>query len=187
MTSFLQKSFPLILLVYIFIFVPESWAYASSADLEKHHLRGDFHTPCFFFQTVNVTGDQRFPNGSYLHDGVMIPHHLIGVYNYVYKDAVTPTRVAPHLRGCICKLKPCVNFCCPYGQMHNGTECVDASRDFDWPRAVNTTLRNGSIKEVDIFQQFAVVPFRPCEFMFALDPQSYAEDAWQIFEVSWKR
>ncbi|XP_061397128.1 G-protein coupled receptor Mth2-like [Musca vetustissima] len=182
MTATHLRRLPLILLIYIFIFVPELWASASMDELERSHLRGDFHTPCFFFQTVNVTGDKRFQNGSYLHDGVVIPHNLIGVYNYVYKDAVTQTRVPPHLRGCICKLKPCVNFCCPYGQMHNGTECVDSSSEREWPHEINVTLRNGLQRNANVFRQFAVVPFRPCESMFALDPQTYPDDAWQIFE-----
>ncbi|XP_059216230.1 G-protein coupled receptor Mth2 isoform X2 [Stomoxys calcitrans] len=176
-----MRRLSIVILIYIFIFVPELWSH-STDDLEKHHLRGDFNTPCFYFQTVDVTGDPHFANGSYLHDGVMIPHNLIGVYNYEYKDAVTAKRVAPHLRGCICKLKPCVNFCCPYGAMHNGSHCVNTSQDFNWPRQVNMTFRNGSEKTVDIFHQFAVVPFRPCELMFALDPRLYEDDAWTLYE-----
>ncbi|XP_058982387.1 G-protein coupled receptor Mth2 isoform X2 [Musca domestica] len=182
MTSTHLRRLPIIILIYIFIFVPELWATASIDELEKSHLRGDFHTPCFFFQTVNVTADKRFANGSYLHDGVIIPHNLIGVYNYVYKDPVTQTRVAPHLRGCICKLKPCVNFCCPYGQVHNGTDCYDASSELDWPHEINVTLRNGLQKTVDVFEQFAVVPFRPCVSMYALDPTQFPEDEWQMLE-----
>ncbi|XP_075162185.1 G-protein coupled receptor Mth2-like isoform X1 [Haematobia irritans] len=177
-----MKRFCLIILIYIFIFVPELWAKSASAELEKYHLRGDFNTPCFYFQTVNVTGDPHFANGSYLHDGVMIPHNLIGVYNYIYNDSLTPKKVEPHLRGCICKLKPCVNFCCPFGFVHDGKGCVNRTNDFEWPRHVNMTTRNGSLKTVDILKQFAVVTFRPCVSMFALEPQVYVEDAWTIFE-----
>ncbi|XP_065360937.1 G-protein coupled receptor Mth2-like isoform X2 [Calliphora vicina] len=171
----------IIILIYIFIFVPEIWS--KSSALEKHYIRGGLHAPCFFFQTVNVTDDQRFDNGSYLHEGVLIPHQYIAVYNYIYTDPVTAVKVTPHLRGCICKVKSCINFCCPFGKLYSANEssCVDAHNDFEWPTTLNMTLSDGSLKTVNIFQQYAIVHFRPCNPMYALEPQREPEDAWNIF------
>lgn len=177
------KRLYIILLVYIFIFVPELWA--SSSALEKRHIRGGLHTPCLFFHTVNITDDVKFDNGSYLHDGVLIPHNYIGLYKYIYLDPVTPVPVKPHLRGCICRFKPCINFCCPFGKLYNSnvSSCTDANY-FEWPSTLNLTTTDGSLKTVDIFDQFAIVHFRPCNPMYALEPQREPEDAWKIFEVS---
>lgn len=182
-----QRRLHIIILIYIFIFVPELWA--KSSFMEKHYIRGGLHSPCFFFHTVNVTDDQRFENGSFLHDGVMIPHKYIGVYNYIYTDPITAVKVKPHLRGCICKVKPCINFCCPFGKLYssNDSTCIDVSNSFEWPTTLNMTLSNGSLKTVDIFQQYAIVHFRPCDLMYALEPQSDPLDAWEIFAVSKKK
>ncbi|XP_023306023.2 G-protein coupled receptor Mth2 isoform X2 [Lucilia cuprina] len=171
----------IIILVYIFIFVPETWS--RSSTLEKHYIRGGLHAPCFFFHTVNVTDDQRFDNGSYLHDGILIPHKYIAVYNYIYTDPVTTVKVTPHLRGCICKVKPCINFCCPFGKLYssNDSSCIDAHDHFEWPTTLNMTLSDGSLKTVNIFKQYAIVNFRPCNPMYALEPQREPDDAWQIF------
>ncbi|XP_037811133.1 G-protein coupled receptor Mth2-like isoform X2 [Lucilia sericata] len=171
----------IIILVYIFIFVPEIWSRSSA--LEKHYVRGGLHAPCFFFHTVNVTDDQRFDNGSYLHDGILIPHKYIAVYNHIYTDLVTTVKVTPHLRGCICKVKPCINFCCPFGKLYssNDSSCIDAHDHFEWPTTLNMTLSDGSLKTVNVFKQYAIVHFRPCNPMYALEPQKEPDDAWQIF------
>ena len=174
----------IIILIYIFIFVPELWAKSSS--LERHYHRGGLHTPCFFFHTVNVTDGQRFDNGSYLYDGVIIPHKYIGVYNYIYTDLTVAVRVAPHLRGCICKMKSCINFCCPFGQIYSSNAtCIDMPNDAKWPTELNMTQSDGSLKTVNVLKQYAVVHFRPCENMYILDPVNSPEyDGWEIFSVS---
>ncbi|KAM7354838.1 G-protein coupled receptor Mth2-like isoform 2-T4 [Cochliomyia hominivorax] len=171
----------IIILIYIFIFVPEIWSRSSA--LEKHYIRGGLYAPCFFFHSVNVTNDLKFENGSVLHDGVLIPHRYIAVYNYIYVNTMTAVKVTPHLRGCICKVKPCINFCCPFGQLYNSenSTCIDTLDDFEWPTTLNMTLSNGSEKTVNIFEQYAVVHYRPCNPMYALEPLKDPDDAWQIF------
>ncbi|XP_037933024.1 G-protein coupled receptor Mth2-like isoform X2 [Teleopsis dalmanni] len=174
--KFMFLSFTACVLVYL----PQILAYPG----ESYHHRDGLHTPCTFFDTVNVTSDTKFENGSYLHDGVLIPRHLVGLYDYIYKDLVTREEVPPHYRGCICKVKPCINFCCPWGTIYNSnlSSCVNTSEEHQWPEpTINITLPDSSLKTVNIFEQFAVQNFRPCKIMFSLIPEMYYYDGWELF------
>ncbi|XP_030375272.1 probable G-protein coupled receptor Mth-like 10 isoform X2 [Scaptodrosophila lebanonensis] len=150
----------------------------------NYHQRDGIHTPCTFFDTVNVTGDMRFDNGSYLHDGVIIPRHLVGLYDYIYKDLVERVEVTPHMRGCICKLKSCLNICCPWGSVYDSGsgECRNGTQHL-WPEPfLNVTFSNYSLQSVNIFKQYVVQQFRPCVEMFSLQPELNAYDSWLLFE-----
>ncbi|KAL7732707.1 hypothetical protein ACLKA6_005856 [Drosophila palustris] len=150
----------------------------------NYHDRNGMHTKCSFFDTVNVTGYPSFPNGSYSYEGVLIPRHYVGTFDYIYKDLVDRIDVAPHTRGCICKLKPCINICCPWGYIYNNTECFkDTNTKILWPEPlINITLRNGSIENVNMYDRFVVQSFRPCQEMFSLNPQAYQYDSYKLFE-----
>ncbi|XP_034480581.1 probable G-protein coupled receptor Mth-like 10 isoform X1 [Drosophila innubila] len=150
----------------------------------NYRERNGIHTKCSFFDTVNVTGFPSFPNGSYSYEGVMIPSHYVGTFDYIYTDLVDRVDVAPHTRACICKLKPCINICCPWGQIFNTTECQkDTSTDHVWPEPViNITLKDGSIQNVNMYEKFVVQSFRPCSEMFSLIPQLNYYDTYKIFE-----
>ncbi|XP_054731785.1 G-protein coupled receptor Mth2-like isoform X2 [Anastrepha obliqua] len=156
----------------------------TSAYNEHLHQRDGIHVPCTFFDTVNVTGDPHFANGSYLHDGMLIPSQLVGWYDYIYTDLVRRVEVEPHARACICKLKACINICCPWGASYSANEsaCVN-NTEYEWPKPLlNLTLPDDTLKPVDMFKQFAVQSFRPCEFMFSLQPELGSFDDWKLFE-----
>ncbi|XP_067646598.1 G-protein coupled receptor Mth2 isoform X2 [Eurosta solidaginis] len=151
---------------------------------EYLHHRDGLHVPCTFFDTVNVTADQHFDNGSVLHDGMVIPSNLIGTYDYIYVDLVHRIEVESHLRACVCHLKPCINLCCPWGASFSNNEsaCVN-NTDYGWPKPIlNVTLPNDTVRPVNMFEQFAVQSFRPCEIMYSLQPELYGYDEWKLFE-----
>ncbi|XP_053955616.1 G-protein coupled receptor Mth2-like isoform X3 [Anastrepha ludens] len=169
----------LICLAIVICFPPPTRAYN-----EHLHQRDGIHVPCTFFDTVNVTGDPHFANGSYLHDGMLIPSQLVGWYDYIYTDLVRRVEVEPHARACICKLKACINICCPWGASYSANEsaCVN-NTEYEWPKPLlNLTLPDDTLKPVDMFKQFAVQSFRPCEFMFSLQPELGSFDDWKLFE-----
>ncbi|XP_070064380.1 G-protein coupled receptor Mth2 isoform X1 [Drosophila virilis] len=149
-----------------------------------YHERNGIHTKCSFFDTVNLTGYPSYPNGSYSYEGVLIPSHYVGTFDYIYKDLVDRVDVAPHMRGCICKLKPCINICCPWGQIYNNSECQkDTNTKQMWPEpTINITLNNGSVQNVNIYEQFVVQSFRPCTEMFSLLPEINYYDTYQLYE-----
>ncbi|XP_037811136.1 probable G-protein coupled receptor Mth-like 8 [Lucilia sericata] len=87
--------------------------------------------PCAFIDTVNITGSyphevaseqnatslgsSNMPiNISYIYQWMIVPPELIAVYDFVIENRVRiPTE--RHLRACVCKLKPCIRFCCQPG------------------------------------------------------------------------
>ncbi|XP_002065957.2 G-protein coupled receptor Mth2 isoform X1 [Drosophila willistoni] len=175
-----------ILCLVIFRLLPGTSTFGVYAmtDNRDYHHRDGIHTPCTFFDTVNLTGYKRFENGSYEYDGIIIPSNLVGVYDYIYKDLVQRVEVEPHMRGCICQLKSCLNLCCPWGEIYVVDRCTNDSRarQRTWPAPVlNVTFENGTTHPVNIFQQFSVQSFRPCTEMFSLLPEVNEYDSYVLY------
>ncbi|XP_032592084.1 G-protein coupled receptor Mth2 isoform X3 [Drosophila grimshawi] len=149
----------------------------------KYHERNGIHTRCSFFDTVDLTGSPSFENGSYSYMGVLIPSHEVGTFDYIYKHLGDRVDVPEHKRACICKIKSCINICCPWGQIYKDNGCeIDTSTKL-WPeKLMNVTLNNGSIQTVDIEEKFVVQSFRPCTEMFALQPELSSYDTYQLYE-----
>ncbi|XP_037940040.1 G-protein coupled receptor Mth2-like isoform X1 [Teleopsis dalmanni] len=140
---------------------------------------------CEFHDTVNITGSLRYNNGSYLHDGVIIPPKLIGEYDYeVLYDGLELT-VGKHVRGCICKLKPCVKLCCRPKQIkkENLRECeIDAKTELELSPYVNITFSNGTEQSIHVLEEFYVQHGIPCYDAYKLTPDSEEDDEWKLFE-----
>ncbi|XP_043644980.1 probable G-protein coupled receptor Mth-like 3 [Drosophila teissieri] len=103
---------------------------------------------CDFYDTVDISKAQRFSNGSYLYEGLLIPAHLTAEYDFKLLPDDSRERVASHVRGCACQLRPCIRFCCPeYHKMQKGQCYGDMSKD-ELDRhdpLVNVTLNDGSV------------------------------------------
>ncbi|XP_032570077.1 probable G-protein coupled receptor Mth-like 4 isoform X1 [Drosophila sechellia] len=103
---------------------------------------------CDFFDTVDISKAQRFSNGSYLYEGLLIPAHLTAKYDYKLLADDSKEKVASHVRGCACHLRPCIRFCCPqYQEMNMGVCYGDMSEDKlnKHDPFVNVTLSDGSV------------------------------------------
>lgn len=156
--------------------------YAMTDD-RRYHERNSIYTKCSFFETVNVTGYPVFPNGSYYYNGTIIPRDHVGTFDFIYEDLVDRVEVAPHVRACICKLKPCINICCPWGEIFLQQRCEKDMSMVQWPEPqMNVTMLDGSVQRVNIFEQFVVQSFRPCTAMFSLLPELNSFDSYQLFE-----
>ncbi|XP_001975220.3 probable G-protein coupled receptor Mth-like 3 [Drosophila erecta] len=130
---------------------------------------------CDFYDTVDISKAQRFSNGTYLYEGLLIPAHLTAEYDFKLLANDSRERVATHVRGCVCQLRPCIRFCCPpYHKMHMSKCKGDMSKD-EMDRHdpfVNLTLRDGSVvkrhfKEDLIVQSDLDLP--GCPKMYFLD------------------
>ncbi|EDW92154.1 probable G-protein coupled receptor Mth-like 4 [Drosophila yakuba] len=103
---------------------------------------------CDFYDTVDISKAQRFSNGSYLYEGLLIPAHLTAEYDFKLLPDDSREKVASHVRGCACQLRPCIRFCCPqYHKMKKGQCYGDMSKD-ELDRHdpfVNVTLSDGSV------------------------------------------
>lgn len=156
----------------------------------KHQPQDSYRVPCPFYQSVNVTDSKRFANGSYLYDGILVPSKWIGIYDYVFMTSVSKMRVEPHVRACICKIRPCLNICCPRSNTFHPitSSCVpDRERSEEaveeWPNSINITTAKGQRQEILIDQHFSFIHFPPCLGMYTLKPNEYSDDTWQLYEV----
>ncbi|XP_017066470.1 G-protein coupled receptor Mth isoform X1 [Drosophila eugracilis] len=140
---------------------------------------------CDFFDTADISKGQKFPNGSYLYEGLLIPPHLTGEYDIRVLPDNTEEKVPLHTRGCVCKLKPCVRFCCQHDHlMHNNGSCYEMSEEElnGIDPILNVTLANGSVVgkhfKTDFFLQWGLPT---CDHMFSLDNR-YETDHYSFFE-----
>ncbi|XP_020808711.1 G-protein coupled receptor Mth2 isoform X2 [Drosophila serrata] len=177
-----------ILCLIVFRLIPGlSFGVFAMAEQDHYHTIDDPNVPCNFYDTVNLTGHTVYQNGSYDYYGTLIPKHLVGTYDYIHRSLTERVEVPLHVRGCACKLKPCLNICCPWRQVFNNQrgECmVDPLDQRIWPdpAMLNVTFANGTMESVDIFKQFAIQSFRPCARMFSLQPEINYFDGYLIFE-----
>ncbi|XP_016969198.1 G-protein coupled receptor Mth isoform X2 [Drosophila rhopaloa] len=147
---------------------------------------GDADIPnCDFFDTANITSAQKLSNGSYLYENLVIPVHLTGEYDYKLLPDDSKEKVESHLRGCVCKLKPCVRFCCPHNHIFDYGECLEGTEEDmeSLDPFLNLTLNNGSVVKRHFKNEFIVqwdLPM-PCESTFYLDSRDEA-DKYTLFE-----
>ncbi|XP_017079279.1 probable G-protein coupled receptor Mth-like 3 [Drosophila eugracilis] len=129
---------------------------------------------CDFYDTVDISTGQKFPNGSYLYDGLLIPAHLTGTYDFKVLPDDTWDVVASHVRGCVCKLRPCVRFCCSHNHLMNVGVCYDNMKKDDLESLnpyVNVTLKSGEVVKRHFKDELIVqwdLPM-PCEELYYLD------------------
>ncbi|KAH8383326.1 hypothetical protein KR009_008022, partial [Drosophila setifemur] len=103
---------------------------------------------CNYYDTVPLSAGQRFPNGSYLYEGLLIPAHLTGEYNFRVNQYNVKESVKSHWRGCACQLSvPCIRFCCIFNPFTKHAKCSDHLEEeiTHTNFYINVTLRNGSI------------------------------------------
>ncbi|XP_065719424.2 probable G-protein coupled receptor Mth-like 3 isoform X2 [Drosophila suzukii] len=103
---------------------------------------------CDFYDTVDITDGKKFSNGSYLYDSLLIPANLVGEYDFEILPDGTKKYGSRHMRGCACKLRPCIRFCCPHNHKMKSSKCVgEMSTDEleSHNRYVNVTLNNGTV------------------------------------------
>lgn len=159
--------------------------YWVAAAVRRYPTNESPHVPCSFLQSVNVTDDQKLDNGSYIHDGILIPSNWIGTYNYVFTRTMTRLKVKPHSRGCICSVKACINICCPMNSMYSNDsmECSNLAANSQLTFKLNVTLGNVSLSELRISEHFILLNVQPCKEMYLLKPEDYPSDSWQLLEV----
>ncbi|XP_030375542.1 probable G-protein coupled receptor Mth-like 8 [Scaptodrosophila lebanonensis] len=125
--------------------------------------------PCAFIDTVDSLNSTK---GVFVYKGMTIPNDLVASYDFVIENGVR-VPAERHLRACVCKLKPCVRFCCPPGQMYDlqSRNCHEVSDSL--PPAPNQThlqveLLNGTLVQVETEEQFSVHVGTPCNHMRAI-------------------
>jgi len=148
-------------------------------------IHEETHYPCAFIDTANITGSYGL-DGPYVHNWTVIPRHFVAVYDFVIENGIRIP--APrHLRGCICKTKPCVRICCQEGEIYDleRRQCLVLPSQVSGPPSqshMEVELNNGSLREVELLPRFSVHVETPCEHMKAVTKGSeYVH--WTLHEV----
>ncbi|XP_017843870.1 G-protein coupled receptor Mth-like [Drosophila busckii] len=142
---------------------------------------------CDYFDTVDLSTSTKFPNGSYLFEHMLIPSELTAEYDYEILSDGDTSSVPNHVRGCACRLRSCVRFCC-----HRNLRLVDGERkcsgdikaatDFD--PFINVTQADGQMVRKHVLDEFVVqesLPV-PCSAHFYLDNLNNKDNDWTLFE-----
>ncbi|XP_055913700.1 G-protein coupled receptor Mth2 isoform X2 [Eupeodes corollae] len=151
-------------------------------NLSNGNYQDSMHLPCPFIDTVDLTGYEKFPNGSYSYDGLIIPPHLVGIFEFTSDELSVRVPAEPHVRGCVCKLRPCVKFCCPITARFNGTFCDEFEGNNKSTTIMNITSSEGQLKEVDLAKRFSIQYGRTCGLMYHLMPHVNVFDNFSLFE-----
>lgn len=143
---------------------------------------------CNYFDTVDLSKNEKLSNGSYIFENVVIPAEQTGIYDYEILSDGEKVSVAPHLRGCACKEGTCIRFCCHRNLflVEDERTCSgDITTAVDYDPIVRVTLNNGSVVTKHILNDFVVqqdLPV-PCSAHFSLNPEVDPELEWTLFEV----
>lgn len=160
----------LLLALVLFLSVGSSTCYADDQSDESTHL------PCKFLDSLNITDGIKGNNETIRFDGITFDRSEYATFDYVLVNGTHKRPVQPHIRGCVCKIKPCIRLRCPPGTFWR-------SRDVCYSHAAaqNVSLdiidRAKGIRRANIFQEFSHVLDRPCQ-MFYIE-----RDEWSLTEV----
>ncbi|XP_046805033.1 G-protein coupled receptor Mth2-like isoform X2 [Lucilia cuprina] len=103
---------------------------------------------CPFRETVNITNQHKFENGSVLYQGIIIPPEKQVLYDAVYFMG-NKTSVPLHLRGCISESDAWISLCCGLDEYYN-----DGRRKCERLKSkINITCK---------FQHFKIQEFYEC-------------------------
>ncbi|EDW81437.2 uncharacterized protein Dwil_GK12065 [Drosophila willistoni] len=142
---------------------------------------------CDYFDTVDLSGIQPDSNGSYLYENLLIPGEFTGKYDYeLTGDGDERIQVAEHIRGCACKLKSCVRFCCHHNLLLINSECQgNVNEILEYDPKLNITMEDGSVAEKHVLSEFVVqrhLPL-PCQETGTYYLDDHDEDyKWSLFE-----
>ncbi|KAM8709458.1 hypothetical protein ACLKA7_016289 [Drosophila subpalustris] len=149
------------------------WLVSQRGTCGSYHEEGRY--PCAFIDTVNITGSYSLGstlNGSYIHNWTVIPRELVTPYDFVIENGIR-IPATRHLRACVCRLRPCVRFCCAAGQLYH----LERHRCEDHPNAPGHShmameLHNGTQLQQELRSWFSVHVELPCDHMRAVTRDS---------------
>ncbi|XP_034664692.1 probable G-protein coupled receptor Mth-like 11 [Drosophila subobscura] len=138
---------------------------------------------CDFYDTVNITSGFRTVDGSYRFENLTIPASLTGEYDYVIEHDGDKSSVAKHMRGCVCKLRSCIRFCCPKEKRMRSSQCSKKENALSYNMTMDIMQHDGTLVWKHILREMFVqedLPL-PCNDHYILDRNS-PEDQWTLFE-----
>jgi len=132
----------------------------------------DSSLPCKFIETINITSGYKDINQNFVYKSDIFPLGTYGEFDYIEDYAHVKVSVNPHIRGCICKNKPCLRFCC----LENDDDCLQPNE---------FSVRNEDNEEEIVSvgdNKYGILLGRSCEEMFVLEED--AGEDWKLLNVS---
>lgn len=169
--STIDKTFTTLLAVVLLLI-----AIAQQSDATRDNL----NVPCRFRDSINITDGIRDSDDNIVFEDMIYTKNDYGIYDYVIVNDIVRRSVSAHLRGCVCRMKKCVRFCCPRGEQLQEGICMQNETFYDR----NITLQDRDNATVDVFQEFGYVVGKPCDEIIMMDPSEYPDDAWAMLSVS---
>lgn len=149
-----------------------------------YHLSAASHIvqmqgPCNFMDTVNITSGHEDQNGNFHYKGSIFKKGMFATYNYIVENLTEVVKVEPHIRGCVCDIKPCIRVCCLADQS-NSSACIKTE-------TIKVATSDDEEEEIDLLgNRYGVLIGQPCLGMYKLEPEDYVYDRW-VFVVSYDR
>lgn len=127
---------------------------------------------CDFVDTVDLTGRERFKDGTYAYDDILIPTERQAFFDYELRFQGEKVKVRKHLRGCACKQRPCAKLCCPKDQYFSEStkQCEKITPDMKVSWEVEVISDTKSVKNVNFLEKFTTQIGLPCDEPEAADP-----------------
>ncbi|CAG9805772.1 unnamed protein product [Chironomus riparius] len=142
-------------LIVVFIFINRS---------------ADASLSCKFIDTVNITDGFKDSNQNFIYNDEVYPLGTYQEFDYIENHVQVKTSVNPHIRGCVCKLKPCIRFCCH----KNSKDCIPSNK-------LTVDNENEESEVININEnKYGILIGRPCEKIYHLTPDDYDDDRWNF-------
>ncbi|CAH1722926.1 unnamed protein product [Chironomus riparius] len=132
--------------------------------------------PCSFIETVNITGGYVDIDRNYIYSSDVYPLGAYQEFDYLEDFARNRVSVDPHIRGCICKLKPCIRLCCQGKENNFDSNCFIS----DTITVVNEVNEDETIDLNDT--HYGILIGRPCKVMYELNVADYDDDRWNFLK-----
>lgn len=134
--------------------------------------------PCHFLDSINITNGISQPNKSIIFDGTVYPEGQYADIDYILNEDSDIETVKLHRRGCLCNLKPCIRFCCSFGDINGISDC-ETKTNYSFKSYETIILdENKKTKRVRLDQQFEIIDKKPCPAFY------FEEENYQITHVS---
>ena len=144
----------------------------------------NLNVPCKFRDSINITDGYLDSDSNIVFDDIVYTSNHYGVFDYEFINETFRQPAAPHYRGCICQLKPCVRLCCGRGSTFRNGSCVDH------PNLLNLKIElsddMGNKNNESLFDVFGYTIGKPCSTVIELTPDIYPDDAWTMSYVSFE-
>lgn len=137
--------------------------------------------PCEYADSFNITRGILQPNNSYIFNGVEYPEGHYATINYtIFDGKIIPQQ--PYIRGCVCNVKKCIRYCCPYGsylELKNGAGRCQHHKEAKHIEG-EIVNQNNETKRIKYHEHFAILHTYPCK-SFEMPGEQYSVTHVSIF------